>query len=266
MKYLLIKCLFLFSILNSSNFWCQSKKTQIENLYIKVDSLNLELKNNREIQSKQTNQHTDSIKRLKQELEKLDLEINNLKQNNLIQKKENSNLVDTLKIINQYASNLEAILKLKLDSLNRIKNFSANERVLKTNQFAGFYEYGNKDKSTNWGSILVYPETDSTILFYLQLLSNENHFGELYARAKVIDNKAFYENISNEMGLNCQFEIILNPNGVNVRTTNENYECGFGNWVFADGDYLRKNNLIQDYFIDGSGTNVYFSKTKPEDF
>jgi hypothetical protein len=49
-----------------------------------------------------------------------------------------------------------------------------------------------------------------------------------------------------------------------VSTIDRQYDCGFGNGVFADGKYKKASSKIPKYFIQGDGEKIYFSKVKPE--
>ena len=42
-------------------------------------------------------------------------------------------------------------------------------------------------------------------------------------------------------------------------------KCDFGYGVYPDGIYIRRSDEVPAYFVDATGTKVYFKNTKPED-
>lgn len=135
----------------------------------------------------------------------------------------------------------------------------------KTKQYAGTYSYGHSIKR-NFGTILIYPETDSTILFFINVNRGapSYNYGTLYARLQIKDGKGtFYTNTFSENGCKLNFRFI--KNNLIIETVDAQFDCGFGNGVFADGRFIKESSKIPYYFEDDI-EKIYFKKTKPEDY
>lgn len=144
---------------------------------------------------------------------------------------------------------------------------TANSQVVKTNKYAGLYSFGNSPKKGAVGSATIYPETDSTVLFYIDICRGAPSYnlGQLYSRLKLLNGKGVY--YSNDFGdKGCKWEIIFDNNSLIIKTIDDCDECGFGHAVFADNKYARKDNLIHNFFTDGHGRKIYFNKTSPADY
>jgi hypothetical protein len=139
---------------------------------------------------------------------------------------------------------------------------------LKTSKFSGFYSYGNDIEKGRIGAIFIYAETDSTILFYIDLNRGAPSYnmGSLYGRVKMKnDSGTFYTKYDyNENG--CKWTFNFTKNGLTINTIDNQTDCGFGHAVYADGTFKRQSNKIQEYFEDMEGKKVYFRKTTPEDY
>lgn len=135
----------------------------------------------------------------------------------------------------------------------------------KTKQYAGTYSYGHSVKR-NFGTVLIYPETDNTILFFINVNRGapSYHYGNLYGRLQIKDSKGvFYTNTFSENGCKLNFRFV--KNNLVIETVDTQMDCGFGNGVYADGAFVKKSSKIPEYFEDDI-EKVYFKKTKPEDY
>ena len=138
----------------------------------------------------------------------------------------------------------------------------------KTLIYAGAYSFGTNAVRGSVGSIIVYPETDSTILFYFQ--SNRGapsyNMGQLYGRLKITNGKGFYFSGSQDSVKSCQFSYAFKNNQVVLKTLDGKDNCGFGFGVYVDGVYKRYTRNVLTYFEDETGSRVYFKKTSPENW
>jgi hypothetical protein len=143
----------------------------------------------------------------------------------------------------------------------------AKTSKLTTSKFSGFYSYG-KDLEDGIGTILIYAETDSTILFYISVTNGApaNNGGSLYGRTKMMNNSGVFYNKYDYAENGCKLTFNFTKNSLTIKTIGNQDHCGFGYSVYADGTFQRQPNIIRDYFEDRPDHKVYFSKTKPEDY
>jgi len=137
----------------------------------------------------------------------------------------------------------------------------------KTLIYCGSYSFGSNAERGRVGSLDVYPETDSTILFYFQ--GNRGapsyNMGQLYGRLKIINGKGLYFSSTN-VAKPCQFSWEFKSNQVLIKTLDDKDNCGFGYAVYIDGAYKRYTRNVPTYFEDETGGKVYFKKTLPENW
>lgn len=143
---------------------------------------------------------------------------------------------------------------------------NGQERTLKTEKYAGTYVIGDVHSKEGGSRLEVYPESDSTVLMYLYIQNSapSYNFGRLYGRAKIFNGKGNFRTKMDYPDNACHWLIVINKDDLVVSTIDRQYDCGFGNGVFADGKYKKVLGKIPKYFIQGDGEKVYFSKVKPE--
>jgi hypothetical protein len=136
-------------------------------------------------------------------------------------------------------------------------------RVLETKKYGGTFSY-EKGKVNGSGKILIYPETDTTVLFYIDVNRGAPSYnmGSLYGRLKIINGQGNYE--SKDKG--SRWTLQFSKNRITIGTVAESYDCGFGNGVTADGIFEQTSKIIPDYFVNGEGTKYYFTTTTPEKY
>ena len=115
-------------------------------------------------------------------------------------------------------------------------------RKLKTYTFGGVYSYGTIAQKGPVGSLHCYPETDSTLIFTLDLNIGEPAYNNGFTggRLKLINNNAMVIDTSYVNNANCQWSVIFKKDTAILKTVNERSNCGFGGRVFVDGIYIRK--------------------------
>lgn len=160
---------------------------------------------------------------------------------------------------------LTAFLFLSVSAFAQMKKKEIEN--LKTAKYAGKYSYGNGE-GYGEGEVIVYPESDSVILFYIQLQAGEPSYnmGDLCGRVTLTDGKGVFERKFNYGEEDCKWSMTFTDDKLIIEIMDEQYECGFGYGVYADGEYIRKSNAIPEYFVDFTGAKQYFSKIKPEEW
>lgn len=129
-----------------------------------------------------------------------------------------------------------------------------------TSVYQGIYTYGNANGTSAYGSIIVYPETDSTILIYLYVNSGEPgfHVSELYQRLKIVDATAVYAPANTDCSLNLKFTSAALT--ISIISDNANH-CSLGDGLASD--YKRISNEKKEFFKDRNGKKIYFQKNRP---
>lgn len=137
-----------------------------------------------------------------------------------------------------------------------------------TYKYAGRYSYGSSPEKGRVGTILIYPETDTTVLFNIDISLGPPSYnmGQLYGRLKLkSDTCLFYTKFEfAEMG--CKWRLVFSKNKLTILTIDDQDGCGFGHSVYADNVYKLVTRKIVNYFEDMEGTKIYFNKTSPEDY
>jgi len=136
-----------------------------------------------------------------------------------------------------------------------------------TTKYAGKYNYGKKDSRV--GFVTIYPESDSTILFYFE--SNRGapgyNSGSLYEQVKILnDTGIYYLPARDSLDKGCKFSFIFTKDNLILTTINNLDDCGFGYGVFVDGKYARSSDKTPLNFTDRQSKEVFFGKTKPQDY
>lgn len=138
--------------------------------------------------------------------------------------------------------------------------------MLKTSIYEGYYEYGKNAEKERVGGIILFAETDSTLLFYIDLNAGAPSYsmGALYGRVKIKDNSGIFYKEINDSDTNCKWLFTFSKNNLILKTLDGEANCEFGHGVFADGTFKKANGNHPDSFMNQEGTIIYFSKTKPE--
>jgi hypothetical protein len=144
--------------------------------------------------------------------------------------------------------------------------FAQKNSVLRTAKYGGKYSYGKISKESQYGSILVYPDTDSTFLFFLKLNKGVpfNKTGALYGQMKIKFGIGLYYFKPTAESKGCKLLFRISESKLEIETLEECNECGFGTGMYADGNYMHTDRNVSEYFTDLNDTKVYFKKTRPE--
>jgi hypothetical protein len=140
--------------------------------------------------------------------------------------------------------------------------------ALLTSKYTGTYGYGRHIEKERIGTIFIVPETDTTILFYIDLNRGAPSYnmGSLYGRVKIVNNRGTFSTSFDSSGKGCKWTFLFSKNSLTIETVDGQDYCGFGYAVIADGVFKRTSNKFISSFEDMEGKKIYFSKTKPEDY
>jgi hypothetical protein len=132
-----------------------------------------------------------------------------------------------------------------------------------TKKYAGTFSYA-KGKNSATGTVLIYPESDSTVLFYIDISRGAPAYnmGSLYGRLKIINGQGTYA--SKDQG--CQWTIQFSNDKLTIGTVQEFYDCGFGNGVVVDGSFGQTSKKVPDHFVNQEGTKYFFKTMTPEKY
>ena len=136
-----------------------------------------------------------------------------------------------------------------------------------TARFAGTYMFGSaihKDVDEDdddhvgpGGRVLLYPESDSTMLFFMEVEKGEpaNVIGRLTGKITLKSNKGIFT-LNNQLGIPiCKLSFQIEKKFLDIRTMEGLGECGFGPGVKADNRFFRYSGEIPEcYEVDGKKT------------
>src|SRR5277367_4373044 len=125
-------------------------------------------------------------------------------------------------------------------------------QIIKTSKYAGIYTFGSNKAEEPGGRMTVFPETDSTVLFYLDISRGapDYNLGQLYKRLLIKNEKANYYSKENYDQKGCKWQVTIKGKVLIIKTLDDCYECGFGAFVNADNHYILKDEKIPEYFVD----------------
>lgn len=143
-----------------------------------------------------------------------------------------------------------------------------NNQALQTVKYSGIYSFGENVEKGAVGSVTVFAETDTSILFFIDICRGAPSYnlGQLYGRLKIENGKGIYFSKYNFDEKGCKWQVTIDDNTLTINTLDDCYECGFGGNVIADNKFIRKNLAWPEFFTDGQGHKIFFSKTSPENY
>lgn len=127
------------------------------------------------------------------------------------------------------------------------------------NKFVGKYSYGTNVNEGPVGSIHLYPNSDSTSYFYLELNQGAPSLRSdvLTGFIKVLNtNRAIYS--TQGEGGGCIFELNLKDDKIQITTDPQRSDCFFFVSFSANGIYKCKSSARPEYYIDRHADTIYF--------
>lgn len=131
---------------------------------------------------------------------------------------------------------------------------------LATAKYAGKYQFGFNfgEEGESGGILAVYPKSETTILFNLELSRGAPSYNSgTMVQDLIIDKNGKADLILNDDFYNCHLSFIFTPINVSIKELNED-GCGFGYGVSATGLYQKIDQAIPLYFTDLHGVTFYF--------
>lgn len=136
-----------------------------------------------------------------------------------------------------------------------------------TTRYAGEYSWREADIEGMGGTLTVYPESDSTILFRLESNGGAPAYkmANAFGRAHVRGDTATYFGKAPEDEHGCRLKIGFAPTAAKVTlvSSTEN-DCFFGGNFTPDGTYRRTSRAIPQQVVDEAGDTLRFAHLPPD--
>ena len=138
--------------------------------------------------------------------------------------------------------------------------FGQASNLLPTSKHGGIYRWKSKITEDRGGVVYVYPETNSTILFYMGLNAGAPAYnsGEIEGRIEINTGTGVFNDANFP---DCKFKFSFVEDKLIVKTVEDKYDCLFGNGVSADGEFKRESSVTPEYYEIG-GEKVFFKDIK----
>lgn len=127
--------------------------------------------------------------------------------------------------------------------------------------YDGVYSYGTTPDSGRTGVIYVSQNSDSTLLFYLEL----NRGAPSYNSGAIVGQMNIYSpgeadfTMKKEADfINCSMNFWFTNDSLYIRTNDKADDCGYGHAVYSKGDYKKIDKERPEYFLDRSGEKYWF--------
>lgn len=127
--------------------------------------------------------------------------------------------------------------------------------------YGGVYSYGTTPDSGRVGTIYVFPNSDSTLLFYLELNRGAPSYnsGAIVGQMNIYSpGEADFTLIKEADFIRCSMNFWFTNDSLYIRTNDQADDCGYGHAVYSAGDFKRIDSKIPEYFIDRSGEKADF--------
>jgi len=132
-----------------------------------------------------------------------------------------------------------------------------------TTKYSGKYTYGEDIEKGRVGAVTLYAESDSTILFYMDLNRGASSYnmGSLYGRVTLKgDSGTFFKGVDSQT---CKINFKFSKNKLNL-VSFDDASCEFGSGVYAQGEFRNNTKNTPISFVNAEGTEFIFSETSPE--
>jgi hypothetical protein len=155
---------------------------------------------------------------------------------------------------------------LAFTGFSQVTNISAKK--LKTSKYAGLYAYGKNVEKEKVGTIIIYPDSDSTVLFYFESNTGPASFkmDEYYGRLKVLNNIGTFITKHKDSEKGCQWKFTFSKKTVSIETVATENNCGLLAGITVDGNYGRQIKGIIEECLSLHGDAINFGALKPEAF
>ena len=166
------------------------------------------------------------------------------------------------------------IITLTMGSCNNSDNTNNNIPVTATDEtiitqkaeptstanIGGTYSFGNDVEKGAVGSIIIYPVTEYSALFFLDVCRGAPSYntGQLFGNLSIQGNIGTYDSKKYSEDINCLLKFEFNSDIIKVSLDKEHNDCGFGHAVNAENSYTRLEDTIPEFFVEGQGDTIYF--------
>jgi hypothetical protein len=159
-----------------------------------------------------------------------------------------------------------AIILIALAFIVGIRNLAtkqagaANENI-NALQFCGIYTFGDDPEARN-GEVYIYPETDSTFIFYLFVIQGAPSYnlGTIDGRVTIINNKATFRKRYEPFEMDCVLNFEFSENMLAITEDDDACGCPFGYGVYINDTFQRVSSEIPQYYTSLENEKVYFSQ------
>ena len=127
----------------------------------------------------------------------------------------------------------------------------ADPARLRTARFAGTYKAAYDLGPGGAADLLIYPETDHSVLFFIYLNRGapSHNMGEMYGRIELDGQRGFLYRQPDYQDEPCGWEVVFGDNGtLEISSRDGQQGCGFGFGVQADHEYQRVSSDIPQSF------------------
>ena len=134
-----------------------------------------------------------------------------------------------------------------------------------TTRYAGTYSVDYPLAPGGAADLLIYPETDNTVLFYIYLNRGapSHNMGEMYGRIEIDGQRGFMHRQLDYEDEPCHWQVVFGENGtLTIESQDGQRGCGFGFNIYADHDYKRVSSEIPQSFETYDGRKLYFEKSE----
>ncbi len=134
-------------------------------------------------------------------------------------------------------------------------------------QHGGIYAFGEKNSGAPYGTVYIYPETDSTVLFYLfeSRGAPSYNMGEIDGRITVKNGQAVFRKRYDSFEKDCELRFEFNGDTLTVIEDDDNSGCPFGYGVYVNDTFERTTSEIPEYYTNLSNEKIYFSEWQDEE-
>jgi hypothetical protein len=132
-----------------------------------------------------------------------------------------------------------------------------------TSKYKGIYGFDfSKEVEGNQGLLLIYPESDTSVLFHVDVCigAPSYNLGIETGRLIVKNDSALYQPAEYES--TCKIMFYFKDDEIKLETASGFGECGFGMNVYADATYKLVKKVTPKYYNNGENTNYNFRDFK----
>lgn len=122
----------------------------------------------------------------------------------------------------------------------------------------GVYSFGIDAKVEAVGTVLIYPESDSSFLFWIDFTRGAPSYNmaQIEGRGRIVGDTGIYYNEFPDEVEACKIKFYFKKDFVQIE--NEERNCGFGANCVIDHVYDRRG-VTPEFYVGPEGDTVYFS-------